>query len=52
MIAWVFLIALETGEVFSRTYDTRDQCEARLRVAARAEGVADAACVQVPWRKA
>ena len=52
MTAWVFLIALETGQVFSKTYDTRVECEARLRVAARADGVADAWCVEVPWRKA
>lgn len=52
MVAWVFMLALETGEVFSRTYDTRDQCAARLRLAARAEGVADALCVALPWRKA
>lgn len=52
MFAWVFLLALETGEVFHRTYDTREECVARLQLAARAEGVADAACVPMPWRKA
>ncbi len=52
MIAWVLLLALETGEVFSKTYDTRGECAARLRLAARADGVADAMCVAVPWRKA
>lgn len=52
MIAWVFLRALESGEVFSKTYDTSDECAARLRLAARAEGVADALCVAMPWRKA
>lgn len=52
MFAWVLLIWLETGEGFSRTYDTREECIARLRLAARAEGVADALCVEVPWRSA
>jgi len=52
MFTWVFLLALDTGEVFHRTYDKKDECVARLRVAARSEGVADAWCVQVPWRKA
>lgn len=52
MTAWVFLLWLETGEGFSRTYDTKEECVARLRLAARADGVADAWCVEVPWRKA
>lgn len=52
MIAWVFLLALENGEVFSKAYDTLGECEARLRLAARAEGVSDALCVAMPWRKA
>lgn len=52
VFAWVFMIALETGEVFSKTYDTKEECAACLRLAARAEGVSDALCVAVPWRKA
>lgn len=52
MFAWVFLIALDTGETFSRTYDTKEECVARLRLAAQAQGVVDAFCVEVPWRKA
>ena len=52
VFAWVFLIALDTGETFSRTYDTRDECVARIRVAARSQGVTEAWCVEVPWRKA
>ena len=52
MYAWVFILALSSGEVFTKTFDTRAQCEDRLRVAARSEGVADAVCVRVPWRTA
>lgn len=51
MTAWVFLLWLEAGEGFSRTYDTKEECVARLRVAARSEGVADSMCVAMPWRK-
>ena len=52
MYAWVFILAMSGGEVFAKAFDTRAQCEDRLRAAARSEGVVDAVCVRVPWRSA
>lgn len=52
MFAWLFLLAMETGETYSQAFDTRAECEEMLWVAARSDAVTEAYCIRVPWRSA